>query len=400
MTISVRPPATSCGESSLARTSGAGTSRAEPSPATRQEAPLRQRVARLAERVTTPLLPADYLDLFAPLRSGADLRGRVVRVEPETADAATILIRPGADWAGHVPGQYVRVGVDVDGVRQWRAYSLTHGPRTDGRISITVKAVPGGKVSNYLVRRATPGTLVQLEQAAGDFVLPTDGAKLLFVTAGSGITPVIGMLRNLFPVTDSGVVRLSRSAGYDITVVHVAPSRPDSIFIANLRDLDDAGLIRLVARYDDVHGVLDIADLTDLVPDLHERTTFACGPPGLLDALEAHCAERGIPLLTEQFRGAAVVAGEGGRVTFTNGAVVETDGVTPILDAAEDAGVLMPSGCRMGICYGCVLPMREGAVRDLRNGEITTAAPGESGRDGVPIQTCISAATGACDIDH
>src|SRR5512133_3698363 len=121
--------------------------------------PLRARVVRLAEKVTTPLLPADYLDLFDPLRAGAALRGRIVEVQPETADAATIVIRPGADWAGHVPGQYVRTGIDVEGVRLWRAYSLTHGPRSDGRISITVKAVPDGKVSNHLVREAEPGTL-------------------------------------------------------------------------------------------------------------------------------------------------------------------------------------------------------------------------------------------------
>ena len=359
--------------------------------------PLRGRALRLAERLTTPLLPADYLDLFDPLRPGADLRGRIVAVEPETRDAATIVIRPGADWAGHRPGQYVRIGIDVDGVRLWRAYSLTHGPRADGHISITVKAVPDGKVSTHLVRRARPGTLVHLEQAAGDFVLPTGGGKLLFVTAGAGITPVIGMLRNLFPVADSGVVRLARSAGYDITVVHVAPSEPDSIFIANLRALAEAGLIRLVARYSDVHGRLDLADLDRLVPDLSERTTFACGPAGLLEALDAHHAERGIPLLTEQFRVATVVAGEGGTVTFDKaGTVVEADGSTPILDAAEEAGVLMPSGCRMGICFGCVLPMREGAVRDLRNGELTTAAPG----DNVKIQTCINAAAGACHLDH
>ncbi len=362
---------------------------------------LRGRLVRLAEQVTTPLLPADYLDLFDPLRSGADLRGRIEQVQPETADAATIVIRPGADWAGHVPGQYVRIGIDVDGVRLWRAYSLTHGPRADGRISITVKAVPDGKISQHLVRQARPGTLVHLEQAAGEFVLPPDGAKLLFVTAGSGITPVIGMLRNLFPVTDAGVVRLTRSAGYDITVVHVAPTEPDSIFLANLRSLDAAGMIRLVARYDDVHGVLDVADLADLVPDLTERTTFACGPSGLLDALGAHHEAHGIPLLTEQFRVGTVVAGDGGTVRFTrSGTTVEADGATPILDAAEQAGVLMPSGCRMGICYGCVLPMREGAVRDLRTGEITTASPGETDAGGVPIQTCISAAAGACDLDH
>ncbi|MEO7981179.1 MAG: ferredoxin reductase [Sporichthyaceae bacterium] len=370
-------------------------------PTRRRAGSLLRRAVRLAERATTPLLPADYLDLFDPLRAGADLRGRIVEVHPETADAATIVLRPGADWAGHVPGQYVRIGIDVDGVRQWRAYSLTHGPRADGRISITVKAVPDGTVSSHLVRRAAPGTLVHLEQAAGEFVLPPAGTKLLFVTAGSGITPVIGMLRNLFPVADSGVVRLGRSADLDITVVHVAPSEPDSLFIANLRALDEAGLIRLVARHTDVHGRLDVADLAGLVPDLHERTTFACGPSGLLDALAAHHDEHGLPLMTEQFRVTTVAAGKGGTVTFgRSGTTVEADGATPILTAAEDAGVLMPSGCRMGICYGCVLPLREGAVRDLRTGEVTTATRQQSGTGGVPIQTCINAAAGACDIDH
>ncbi|WP_041289388.1 flavin reductase family protein [Kribbella flavida] len=362
---------------------------------------LRQRMARLAERATTPLLPADYLDLFAPLRSGAELRGRITDVTPETADAATLVLRPGADWAGHVPGQYVRVGVDVDGVRQWRAYSLTHGPRADGHISITVKAVPGGKVSNHLVHAARPGTMVHLEQATGEFVLPTGGGKFLFVTAGSGVTPVIGMLRNLFPATDTGVLRPARSARYDIVVLHVAPSEPDSIFLTNLRGLDQAGAIRLIARYDDEHGVLDIGALDRLVPDLAERTTLACGPGGLLDALQEHHDERGLELLTEQFRVAHRVVGEGGAVTFARtGTTVEADGATPILDAAEQAGVLMPSGCRMGICFSCVLPLRDGAVRDLRNGEITTATRGETGADGVLVQTCVSAAAGACDIDH
>jgi ferredoxin-NADP reductase len=358
---------------------------------------LRDRAWRLAELATTPLVPADYLDLLNPLRPGAELRGRIEEVHHETADAATLVIRPGADWAGHVPGQYVRIGVDVDGVRQWRAYSLTHGPRDDGRISVTVKAVPDGKVSSYLVHRVRVGTLLHLEQAAGEFVLPTDGGRFLFVTAGSGITPVIGMLRNLFPVSDTGAVRLPRSEGYDIVVVHVAPSEPQSIFLDNLRSLDAAGLVRLVARYDDEHGVLDVTQLDELVPDLADRTTFACGPSGLLDALGAHLGERGLPLLTEQFRVARITTGEGGTLTFTRtGTTAEAGAATPVLDAAEAAGVLMPSGCRMGICYGCVLPLREGAVRDLRNGDLTVAAPG----DGVVVQTCINAAAGPCTFDH
>ncbi|HEX7739105.1 MAG TPA: ferredoxin reductase [Marmoricola sp.] len=358
---------------------------------------MRHRITRVVEAATTPLLPADYLDLFAPLRSGADLRARIVAVHPETADAATILLKPGADWAGHVPGQYVRIGIDVDGVRQWRAYSLTHGPRGDGLISITVKAVPDGVVSNHLVHHCPVGTLVHLEQAAGEFVLGAAPAKLLFVTAGSGITPVIGMLRNLFPVTDEGV--LLRST-YDITVVHVAPSKPDSIFIDHLEQLDAAGAIHLIDRYDDVHGVLDVEELPALVPDLAERTTYACGPGGLLDALAAHHEAHGLTLFTEQFRPSFVSVGEGGTVLFSDSDVtVEADGATPLLEAGEAAGVLMPSGCRMGVCFGCVVPLREGAVRDLRSGDITTAIAGETGDEGVPIQTCISAAAGPCRID-
>jgi ferredoxin-NADP reductase len=372
------------------------TSAAAPVPTERRPR-LAHRLTRAFEAATTPLLPADYLDLFAPLRSGADLRGRIVAVEPETRDAATILIKPGADWAGHVPGQYVRIGIDVDGVRHWRAYSLTHGPRTDGLISVTVKAVPDGKVSHFLVHRTEPGTLVHLEQAAGEFVLDlTSAGKLLFVTAGSGVTPVVGMLRNLFPSTDSGVLKPARSEGLDITVVHVAPSEPDSIFLADLNALADAGAINLLARYDDEHGVLDVDSLESLVPDLAERTTYACGPGGLLAALEAHHEARGLPLQTEQFRVATINAGEGGTL-HVSGVEVEADGSTTLLDAAEEAGVLMPSGCRMGICMGCVLPLKEGAVRDLRTGDVTTA---DAMTGPVKIQTCISAAAGACHLDH
>ena len=128
-----------------------------PSPA-RPRVALRDRVLKLAEWVTTPLLPTDYLDLIDPLRSGADLRGRIEAVHPETRDAATLVIRPGRGWRPHTPGQYVRIGIDVDGVRQWRAYSVTSDlTRTDGCISITVKAIPGGKVSNHLVHRTAAG---------------------------------------------------------------------------------------------------------------------------------------------------------------------------------------------------------------------------------------------------
>ncbi|MFE6750646.1 ferredoxin reductase [Kitasatospora purpeofusca] len=338
--------------------------------------------------VTTPLLPSDYLDLVGPLRAGADLRGRIEAVHPETGDAATVVIRPGRDWRRHTAGQYVRIGVDVDGTRLWRAYSITSPTdRRDGRITITVKAVPDGRVSNHLVRRAAPGTLVRLEQPTGDFVLPPAvPAKVLYLTAGSGITPVMGMLRDL----DLD----------DVVMVHCAPKPQDVIFRGELHDLVADGKLRLTEVHTDRDGRLDLARLDELVPDWAERETWACGPAGLLDAAEDHWTGHGVRerLRTERFRPGTAVVGDGadgGEVTFSaTGRTVDADGATPLLAVGEEAGVLMPSGCRMGICFGCVVPLRAGAVRDLRTGEITEAEPG------VLIQTCVSAAAGPCDIER
>ncbi|WP_246160306.1 ferredoxin reductase [Nocardioides humilatus] len=358
-----------------------------------QRGTLSRRLRALADAALTPLSVDEVLDGFHPLRSGTDLKGKIVAVEAETADAATIVIKPGRDWTGHAPGQYLQVGIDIDGVRLWRCYSLTHGPRRDGHISITVKAIPDGIVSQHLVHKARAGQLVHLQQAAGDFTLPLPlPEKILMVTAGSGITPVIGMLRNLF----SKAVAPTTA----ITLLHVNQTEPDSIFKDELRALAAAGHITLVEHFDDRDGLLDLARLESLVPDIGTRAAFACGPSGLLDALEQWYDERGLSLDTERFRTALVAdAGVGGTVAFANGTVIDADGATPILDAAEAAGVLMPSGCRMGICMGCVLPMKEGAVRDLRNGEITVVVPGEA-PGGVKIQTCISAAAGDCHLDH
>ncbi|WP_205874593.1 ferredoxin reductase [Mycobacterium camsae] len=352
---------------------------------------LRERVLKFAERVTTPLVPSDYLDIIDPLRSAADLRGRIVAIHPETRDAATVVIKPGRGWRPHVPGQYVRIGVDVDGVRQWRAYSLTSKThRRDGCIAVTVKAIPDGIVSNHLVRRATVGSVIQLDQAAGDFTLGERApAKVLFLTAGSGITPVMGMLRNMASLGGSAP---------DIVVVHSAPTADDVIFGWELRMLAREGRIRLLEKHTDTDGMLDVTRLGELVPDFADRETWACGPAGLLDALEQRWAADGIAdrLHIERFRPVVITAGEGGTVTFAkSGTVVAANGSQSLLDAGESAGVLMPSGCRMGVCFGCVVPMRQGAVRDLRNGDVTTANPG----DNVQIQTCVSAAAGACELD-
>src|SRR5438477_465843 len=161
--------------------------------------PVRARALRAISSFTSPLLPDDYLELINPLWSTRELRGRIERIEQETPEAKTILIRPGYRWMGHQPGQYLRIGVVVDGVHHWRAYSLTSDPgRPDGCISITPKLVDSGTVSPYFVRHARPGQVVRLGGVEGTFVLPDPlPERMLFLSAGSGITPIMAMLRDL-----------------------------------------------------------------------------------------------------------------------------------------------------------------------------------------------------------
>ena len=339
---------------------------------------------KVAEALATPLLPEDFLDLIDPLRSGADLRGRVVAVRREGDAATTVTIRPGRGWRQHRPGQYTRIGIDVDGVRLWRAYSITSTVGGD-TFTITVRAIADGKVSGHILRRLQPGTLIHLDQATGDSVLPQPTPPaVLFLTAGSGVTPIMGMLRNA-PLPA------------DVTVVHSAPTERDALFLDELRSLHAEGRIRLITRFTSADGILTPDQLDDVVPDWRNRHTWACGPTALLDDAEAHWESHGLAdrLHTERFRPALFAVGDGGEVTFgASGITVDADAATTILDAGEEAGVLMPSGCRMGICFNCVLPLTDGSVRDLRTGEVTTAIE----HDPVLIQTCVSAAAGACRI--
>ncbi len=346
---------------------------------------------RAAAGLATPLVPADYVEVVAPLAAGsaagrAPYRGVVEALGRPTPDSTTLVIRTSRGWPGHRPGQYVRVGVDVRGVRLWRAYSITSGPGTGGRISITVKQIPDGEVSGYINQRLRPGTVLQLDRPTGDFVLPDPlPPRTLFVTAGSGITPVVGMLRH----------HLDQLG--DVVMVHSSPAPAGFIYGRELRSLADRGRLRLIERSTDADGVLSPSDLDRLVPDWTDRQTWACGPIPMLDDLQDHWAAKGLEdqLHTERFRPAFVAIGDGGRVEFSkSGRSAQASGAVPLLDVGEAAGVLMPSGCRMGICYGCVSTLTGGTVRDLRTGNLTTAEPG----DAIVIQTCINAAASDCQL--
>jgi len=344
----------------------------------------------LAARATTPLLPDDYLKLLNPLWSARELRGQVVDVQRETEDSATVTIKPGWGFSGdYRPGQYVGIGLRVDGRWHWRSYSLTSIPRRDRKlISITVKATPEGFLSTHLVNGVKTGTIVRLAAPRGDFALPDPPpAKLLLVTAGSGITPVMAMLRSM----------TQRRQASDVVHIHSAPSAREVIFHDELHELDrGASDYALVMHLTDDMGHLDFGSrLDELVPDWRERPTWACGPPAMLDDIERIWTDAGVQdsLHMERF----VIAhtdkgGEGGTVTFAvSDRSVDVDGATSLLEAGEQVGIQMPFGCRMGICQTCVLPLESGHVRDIRSG----TEHGEGDR----IQTCISAASGDCTIN-
>src|SRR5271170_4367940 len=112
----------------------------------------------LAQRITTPLLPDDYLHLANPLWSARELRGRIVEVRRETQDSATLVIRPGWGFSfDYQPGQYIGIGLLVDGRWRWRSYSLTSSPVArsgsgpERKVTISVKAMPEGFLSTHLV---------------------------------------------------------------------------------------------------------------------------------------------------------------------------------------------------------------------------------------------------------
>ncbi|CAN7230356.1 ferredoxin reductase [Terrabacter sp. LjRoot27] len=347
---------------------------------------------RVASILTTPLAPEDIINLVNPLASARQLRGVVTKVVRETPDSTTIHFRPGRGWNPHAAGQWARIGVEIDGVRQWRSYSLSAAVGHDP--AITVTAI--GFVSTALARSTKVGDILFLDTPQGDFVLPEHPRPLLMLTAGSGLTPVMSMIRTLVP----------RRPDADVVLVHSARTRDDALFHDELLELADQfpGLtVRHWFTREEGSRRLDLSDVTDLetlCPDWRERAAYACGPTDFLDAATELWLRDGddathTNLTIERFAPVLLEGsgGEGGLLTFEKSdKEVEAGGDVPLLEAGEDCGVVMPSGCRMGICRSCLVPLVAGKVRDLRTGEV-------HGDEGELIQTCVNAAAGPVHLD-
>ncbi|HKA91215.1 MAG TPA: 2Fe-2S iron-sulfur cluster-binding protein [Haliangiales bacterium] len=325
-----------------------------------------------AERLFLDRKAAFWLGELRATWSLREVRARVVEVVDETRDTRTFVLRPNGGWRGHRAGQHTTVEVEIDGVRVRRLYSLSSAPG-DRLPAITVKRA--GRMSTWLHDRVRPGHLVRLGPAAGDFVLPDPApGRLLFLSGGSGITPVMSMLRDL----------AARDAIGDLVFVHHARSHDDVIFSRALAALAarHRGL-RLIVRF----GRFDESQLGALVPDFAERETFLCGPPGLMARAEWAWERAGASsrLHVERFgAGAAPAAAAGAMVTLArSGRSFPATASGSLLEQLERAGERPAYGCRIGICHTCRCRKRAGTVKNVLTGALSSATDED-------IQLCIS----------
>jgi len=317
------------------------------------------------------------------------LRARVVDVIAETHDVSTFVLAPNALWPGHRAGQFVSVEIEVDGVRMERCYSLSSAPG-DEHLTITVKRVPGGRVSSWMHDRVRRGDVLRLRKPAGEFVLDAVGAtgKLLLLSGGSGVTPVMSMLRDLS----------RRNAVNDVLFVHAARSRQDLVFeqeMAELAARHEGLRVKYFLENDPTRGGrLDSAKLLAAVPDLADRRTMLCGPAGMMGALSPTWTDSGLAhrLMTERFASAPRLAVPSGTAPakvrlalVKSGRTVETEQQGTLLEQLEGAGERPENGCRMGICNTCLCRKRTGVVEDIVTGALSSA-PDED------IRLCVSRA--------
>jgi ferredoxin-NADP reductase len=363
------------------------------------KASLKSQVMRALDSFAFPLRASHYVELVNPLWSTHKMQARVEKVWDETKDARTITLKPGLNWRKHRAGQHVRVGIPLNGEHFTRTYTISSEPeRDDETFTITVKAMSDGKISPHIVRKIKVGDYLPIGLPQGDFFLPDAQPVLpLFITAGSGITPAMSMLRSL----------IAKDRLPSAVHMHYAPHELDVIFGAELRQM---AITHDRYQFHEIHthsygelkqtkGYFNAEQIENLCPDWREREVYACGPPGLVAALEKHFEEAGRSryLHIERFLAdfAPIPADAvGGRVKFLRSDTeIEANHEMTLLRVAEEAGLNPPNGCRMGICHTCNTTLVSGSVRDLRTGKLIIGA-------GSIVQTCVCAAAGDCELDQ
>lgn len=311
--------------------------------------------------------------------SDTDLLLRCVQVQHVTADVKTFVFEP-ADgrMLHHSPGQYLTVTVLVNGCPVERCYTISSPPSRPFTVTITVKQTPGGVVSNWLHRHLRPGEMVRARGPLGLFSMAHHpAAKYLFLSGGSGATPMLSMLRT---VHDLG-------AGVDVLFVHSART-PDDIICR--RELDAIAAtspnIRVVhicehdgeaEQWGGYRGLLTLDMLRVIAPDVVEREVFICGPVPYMNAVRAmvaelgcrpmQCHEESFVLAPPRIDSAVHEQTASATDTFTielarTGRTFVCGREARILDAAWDAGLSLASSCGQGMCGTCKSTMLAGSV--------------------------------------
>lgn len=326
-----------------------------------------------------------YLELIQPALTIHDARARVLDVRHQTPRSVTVTVEPNAAWRGFTAGQYVPVGVEIDGVRQTRTLSPASPPGAR-ELEFTVTAHPQGQVSRHLKSHLRRGDVLHLGAATGDFVLPEPRPRrLALISGGSGITPVMSMLRALCDEGHDG----------EIAFVHYARTQGDWLYRDAVRALAGRhpGLrVHYVATREggERAGAPALAQM--LGGEIGDAHAAVCGPPSLIEAVQAVWAtlpggaERVAHETFTPLRLPASAPGEGS-LHFTRSGRTVPVAAGSLLEQAEAAGLTPAFGCRMGICHTCTCRKAAGAVRNLRTGEVSEAEDED-------IQLCISAPAG------
>ncbi len=352
--------------------------------------------SRLLEGLTYPHGVDAYLQAINPLWAANQVRARVTQVRSQTPDTVTITAQPNANWQGHQAGQYLRLTVEVNGVSHTRCFSPANSAHDAGVIELTCKVNDTSVVSRYLRDQAQPGTILQLSPAEGGFALPASRpARIVLISGGSGMTPVLSMLRTL---CDEGY------AG-QITFLHYCANAQSLLYADELalleRQLTNLTVLRCFAdrgQGGELEGLFSAAQLAQAVPDFADAETFLCGPPGLMERVEAAYAQAGIAAQLHQEHFTAAVAAPvdtgkaEGEVRFARSERLSENNGDTLLTQAEAAGLSPASGCRMGICFACTCRKASGQVRDIRNGQL-------SGTGEEDIQLCVSVPVGTVVVD-
>jgi ferredoxin-NADP reductase len=347
-----------------------------------------------------PLLEA-ALSRLDPTLSLRRVLARVVEVRDETHDVKTYVLEPNARFGTFTPGSYVTLHVDVGGRALSRSYSLSSAPGGQGRIAITVKRVPGGVVSNHLADTLAPGNVVELSAPQGQFVLrepvASERPARLMLSAGSGITPVMSMLRHL----------VATGSANGVTFVHFARTPADLIFRDELEALA-ARLpgLRLVlaveqpgASWGGPTGRVSRALVESVAPDFRSAETYLCGPPAfmravleLLEGADADLSKLRFERFTTDFD-ASLFLEHTQTVRFLRSKVdALSNRPLTVLQEAEARGVRVETGCRSGTCGTCQCKKRRGVVFDTSTGR-------ESGDGEEMIRPCVSIARGLVEVD-